>query len=127
MRFRIIVLFWMVSVIMDVEAFYPNSFVSFLSNGDYTQERITERGLSRVFQELWNQSSNSFSKQNIRGKKLKTKQFDDNISPVKTNVWVYFSFCLVLSTQNIFRMFCQSVLKEFTNAVLKNASNKPCK
>jgi hypothetical protein len=78
----------MASFIKDVEGFYPNSLASFLSNGDYTQESITERGISQVFQELWNQSSNSYLKQNIRGKKLKTKQFEllHNISLVKTNV-----------------------------------------
>lgn len=68
MRFHVRVLQWIMIFIMETNAFYPNSLVPFLSDGDYTHESITEFGISRVIQEVRNQSARSFPVPHNRGK-----------------------------------------------------------
>lgn len=68
MRFHVRVLQWIMIFIMETNAFYPNSLVPFLSDGDYTHESITEFGISRVIQELRNHSGRSFPVPHNRGK-----------------------------------------------------------
>lgn len=68
MRFHVRVLQWIMIFIMETNAFYPNSLVPFLSDGDYTHESITEFGISRVIQELRNQAGRSFPVPHNRGK-----------------------------------------------------------
>eukprot|EP00105_Crassostrea_gigas_P045837 XP_019929985.1 PREDICTED: von Willebrand factor A domain-containing protein 7-like [Crassostrea gigas] len=67
MRFHVRVLQWIMIFIMETNAFYPNSLVPFLSDGDYTHESITEFGISRVIQELRNRSGRSFPVPHNRG------------------------------------------------------------
>lgn len=67
MRFHVRVLQWIMIFIMETNAFYPNSLVPFLSDGDYTHESITEFGILRVIQELRNRSGRSFPVPHNRG------------------------------------------------------------